>query len=85
MQYIPTAEVKIDLTRALPEVQELILMVSLTQPNQHEFFKALDLWMGESLGKIEEQIKAHANSSSPPAQQPFRNTNSRPQNRKRRR
>jgi hypothetical protein len=57
MQYIPTADIKIDLTKAQSEIQQLILMVSLSQPNQYEFFKDLDLWMGESMAKIEEGVK----------------------------
>ncbi|WP_274362766.1 hypothetical protein [Paenibacillus thermotolerans] len=54
MQFIPFAKVELDLTKPLEETKQLILTLSLSQPNQYEFFKQLDLWMGETITKIEE-------------------------------
>jgi hypothetical protein len=67
MQFLPTAEIKIDMTKPLDEVKQVILAVSLGQPDQFQFFKDLDLWMGETIAKIEEGQKkvATENKDSP--------------------
>jgi hypothetical protein len=57
MQFILRADIKIDMTRPLEELKQLILTVSLTQPDQFHFFKELDLWIGETIAKIEEAQK----------------------------
>jgi hypothetical protein len=57
MQFLPTADIKIDMTKPLDEVKQIILTVSLGQPDQFQFFKELDLWMGETIAKIEDGQK----------------------------
>jgi hypothetical protein len=67
MQFIPTADIKIDMTKPLDEVKQIILTISVSQPDQFHFFKELDLWMGETIAKIEEGQKkvATENKDSP--------------------
>jgi hypothetical protein len=67
MQFVPTADIKIDMTRPLDEVKQIILTISLSQPDQFQFFKELDLWMGETIAKIEDgQKKVDAENKDSP-------------------
>ncbi|MCU6797988.1 hypothetical protein OB236_38275 [Paenibacillus sp. WQ 127069] len=52
-QYTPKADIVIDLTRPVEELQQVILLATYG-PEQHELLKQLDLWLGETLSKIEE-------------------------------
>jgi hypothetical protein len=56
-KYAPKAEIEIDLTRPVEELQQIILLATYG-PEQHEMLKQMDLWLGETLIKIEEAKNA---------------------------
>lgn len=58
MKYKPFARIELDLTNAFEELTKLITIISLAEPGkQYEFFKRLDVWIGEVLTQIEEAKK----------------------------
>lgn len=63
-KYFPKAEIEIDLTRPVEELQQVILLVTYG-PGQHDLLKQMDLWLGETLSKIEDAKVAAEKNTEP--------------------